>query len=42
MRIRQILAACGTLLLFAVTVPLYAKPIDSTLFTTYYGGQHAG
>ena len=34
MCIRRVLAVCGILLL-GVAVPLSAKPIDSTLFTTY-------
>jgi len=38
MCIRRILATWGTLLLLVVAVPLYAKPIDSTLFTTYTAG----
>lgn len=38
MRIRRNLAAWGSLLLLAIAVPLYAKPIDSTLFATYTAG----
>ena len=38
MCIRRNLAAWGSLLLLAIAVPLYAKPIDSTLFTTYTAG----
>lgn len=38
MRIRRVLTALGIVLLLGVAVPLYAKPIDSTLFTNYTAG----